>query len=109
VNPSSLRRGQVLGGIALWRFFEPRYGGPWVAAFFFSVLVVWAALAHWIFLRNGAAVVVDHQLVTAHGLRGRIDLTAQRVKLFVAIALAGGVGAVVLMYSPFWPWRLYVR
>jgi hypothetical protein len=100
---------QLAGGIQLWRFFEPRYGGPWVSAFFASVLALWIALAYWIFLGSGASVVVKHQLVIAHGFRGRIDLTPKRVKLVAGVLLAGGVSVVVLMYSPLWPWAVYVR
>ena len=67
--------------------------------FFLSVFTVWVALAYWIFVRDGASVIVDHQLITAHGVRGRVELTANRVKLLFALSLLGGVVAVVLMFT----------
>jgi len=92
--------GQLIGGVpSVWHFFDPRHGGPWVLAFFFSIFAVWITSAYWIFAGDGASVIVDHQLVAAHGIRGPIELTPTRVKLLFALSLAGGVVGIGLMFS----------
>jgi hypothetical protein len=92
--------GQLIGGVpSVWHFFDPRHGGPWVLAFFFSIFALWIASAYWIFAGDGAGVIVDHQLVAAHGIRGPIELTPNRVRLFFALALLGGLVAVGLMFT----------
>ena len=92
--------GQLLGGVlSVWNFFDPRHEGPWVLAFFLSVFVVWIASAYWIFFRDGATAIADHQLIVAHVFRRSVDLTPNMVKLFFALALAGGLVAVVLMFT----------
>jgi hypothetical protein len=45
--------GQLVGGISFWRYYSPRYGGPWVTFFYFSVCIFWIVLAHWIFIGKG--------------------------------------------------------
>jgi hypothetical protein len=92
--------GELIGGVpSFWRFFDPRHGGPWVLAFFLSVFAVWIASAYWIFTRDGASAIVDHQLVAAHGTRKLVELTPKRVKLLFTLLLVGGVVAVGLMFS----------
>ncbi len=92
--------GQLVGGVpSVWHFLDPRHGGPWMLAFFLSLFALWIASAYWIFFRDGATAIADHQLMVAHGLRGPIELTPNKVKLFFALSLAGGVVAVVLMFT----------
>ena len=66
-------------------YFNPR-NGIFVALFYVSVVAVWVALAYWIFLRQGAEMLVRHP--------GLLQLPVQQpwaVKALVVLSLAGGI------------------
>jgi hypothetical protein len=92
--------GQLIGGVPhVWNYFRPQEGNVWVALFFAAVIVLWLALAYWVYVGNGAMAIVDHQLIRANGLKGPIALTPSRVKLFVALTLVGGIAGMTMMFS----------
>ena len=95
--------GCMLGGLNAFDYFDPARGNPWVIAFFASVFVIWVLLAHWVFVRDGAEQVARHPGLLRHGFSGSTETPAWAVKALVALALAGGVAGVVMMFLGFPP------
>ncbi|WP_133166843.1 hypothetical protein [Solimicrobium silvestre] len=92
--------GQRFGGVpTVWHFLKPGDGNPWVALFFLSVFGCWLLAAYWVYLRDGANAIVEHQLIRINGLTGQVKLTPNKVKLVVALMLIGGIAAALTMFS----------
>ena len=83
------------GGVpSVFHFFRPRDGNPFVLAFFASVFVEWVLGTYWLTYRGGAQMLVNHP-----GLFN-VDLkTPRMVVFFWFLSLAGGILAVIMMFS----------
>jgi hypothetical protein len=79
--------GVVVGGApSVFHYFNPR-GGPFVIAFWVTVVVLWIGTYRWLF-RGGAEELVAHP-----GLLN-IQVGPRVIKLLFLLALAGGVAAI---------------
>jgi hypothetical protein len=74
-----------------FHYFNPR-NGPFVIAFYVTVVALWIATFNWIFFRGGAEALVEYP--------GLLNLPVNRpwaVKVFFVLCLAGGVVGLSLM------------
>jgi len=52
--------GIVLGGVpSVFHYFNPR-NGPFVIAFYVTIVILWIASFYWIFFRGGAEDLINH-------------------------------------------------
>jgi hypothetical protein len=87
--------GCVFGGVpSVFHFFRPRDGNPFVLAFFASVFLEWILGTYWLVYRGGAQMLVTHP-----GLFNLDLKTPRMVVLFWFLSLAGGIFAVIMMFS----------
>jgi hypothetical protein len=90
--------GILFGGVpSAFDYLNPR-NGPFVVAWYVSVVALWVATAHWIFLRGGAEAMVRHP-----GLLNQPAPQASAIKGVVALALLGGVVGMTLMILGYLP------
>ena len=90
--------GQVIGGVPyVWNYFRPRDHNPWVLLFFVSVSTLWIVAARWIYFADGARKIAAHHLLSIYGPRSVSPLTESGVKLFLSLALLGGIAGVIMM------------
>ena len=87
--------GCTIGGIpAVWYFFRPRDGNPYVLAWFASVFLLWILGTYWLFFKGGAETLVKYPGAF------NTNITSPRlVKLLWLTCLAGGVMGVVTMWT----------
>jgi hypothetical protein len=74
-----------------WHYFNPR-NGPFVIAFYATVVALWIATFNWMFFHRGAEALVEHT--------GLLNLPINRpwaVKLLFLVCLAAGVVALLGM------------
>src|SRR5450432_3732974 len=91
--------GQLFGGIpSVWHYFRPQDGNPWVLAFFAAVVVVWFAAVYWIYVRDGARAIVEHQLLVGNTSVGPSVLTPHQVKLLLGLILLSGACGLAMMF-----------
>jgi hypothetical protein len=84
--------GIVVGGVpSLLHYFDPRQG-PFVIAFYVSVVVVWILTAYWVFLKGGADALIRHP-----GLLNLPSQDPRAVKGLLVLLLASGVAALTMM------------
>jgi len=87
--------GCVFGGVpSVFHFFRPRDGNPFVLAFLASVFLEWILGTYWLIYRGGAQMLVNHP-----GLLNLDLKTPRMVVLFWFLSLAGGILAVIMMFS----------
>ncbi len=87
--------GSVLGGVpSVFHFFRPRDGNPFVLAFFASVILIWILGTIWLLFRGGAEMLVNHS-----GLFNVVIKSPNMLKLFWFLCLAGGIFAVIMMFT----------
>ena len=75
----------------MFHYFNPR-NGPFVVAFFVTVVILWVATFYWLFFRQGAEQLVAHP--------GLLSLPVEKpwaVKAFFLLTLAGGVFGLLMM------------
>lgn len=90
--------GVVFGGVPdLFHYFDPR-NGPYVIAWYVSVVAVWILTAFWVFVRGGAEALIRHP-----GLLNWPTQDPQTVKVLFLLALAGGVAGLTMMILGFVP------
>jgi hypothetical protein len=89
--------GAVIGGLPSVAYFDPA-NGPWVLAWYASILAIYALLGHWIFLRGGAEEVARHPGLLEWGLGWTFEASPWTVKGLVGLGIASGVGAMVMMF-----------
>jgi len=89
--------GTLIGGLDAVAYFDPA-NGPWVLAWYASILAIYALLAHWIFLRDGAEQVARHPGLLQWGLMGTFETSPWTVKGLVGLGIASGVAAMVMMF-----------
>jgi len=78
----------------VFRYFGPPNGNPFVLGFFVSIALFYAVVLNWVFLRNGAQILVDHQRSLNQQWR-----IASQVKLFAGGLILVGSIAIGLMCS----------
>ena len=74
-----------------FHYFDPR-NGPFVVAWYVTVVVLWVLTAYWVFLRGGAEALIRHP--------GLLNLPVQEpwaVKAAVVLMLLGGVAGLTMM------------
>lgn len=87
--------GTVIGGVpTLFHFFNPRDGNPWVIAFHVALVLLFVASAVWIYSKGGAEYLLRHP-----GLSNFRATSATQIKLFFGLCLAGGIAAVIMMWT----------
>jgi hypothetical protein len=84
--------GILFGGVpSVFHYFNPR-NGPFVIAFYITIVALWIATFYWLFFRGGAEDLIAHP--------GLLNLAVQRpwaVKTFFVLALTGGVLGLLAM------------
>jgi hypothetical protein len=84
--------GIVFGGVpSVFHYFDPR-NGPYVIAWYVTVVALWILTAFWVFVRGGAEALIRHP--------GLLNLPSQEpwaVKALLILMLAGGVAGLTLM------------
>jgi hypothetical protein len=84
--------GILFGGVpSTMHYFNPR-NGPFVIAFYVTVVLLWIATFYWIFFRRGA-----EDLIAYPGLLNLAVRQPWMVKAYFLLCLAGGVVAVLVM------------
>jgi hypothetical protein len=84
--------GVLFGGLqSVFQFFNPR-NGPFVVAWYVSVVAVWILAAYWLFFRRGA-----EQLIEYPGLLNLPTKSPWLVKLMFVVCLAGGIAGLAAM------------
>jgi hypothetical protein len=78
--------GQTVGGVPnVSHYFRPHDLNPYVLAFVGSIFLISVSFAYWVFFLGGAKKAMQFRLLEAVGLRGNVELTEGRVKLFAAL------------------------
>ena len=84
--------GILIGGVpSVFHYFNPR-NGPFVVAWFVSVVVLWMLSVYWVFFRRGAEQLIDHP--------GLLNIDSDKpwvIKAFFLLCLAGGVAGLLAM------------
>lgn len=84
--------GIIFGGVpSVLHYFNPR-NGPFVMAFYVTIVALWIASFYWIFFRGGAEELVAHP--------GLLNLPGQKpvwVKALFLLSLIGGIIALTMM------------
>ncbi len=76
----------------VWHYFRPQDENPYVLSWFGSIFFLWCAGVYWIFILDGASTLVNHP--------GSFNFSSPtQVKLILILCLAGGVAAVIMMYT----------
>ena len=84
----------TVGLPSVFHIFRPRDGNPYVLAFFASAFLIWARGTYWLLFQNGAEMVVKHP-----GLLNVSLESPTTVKILWLICLAGGLCAVIAMFT----------
>jgi hypothetical protein len=87
--------GILIGGVpSTFHYFNPR-NGPWVAAFYVSVVALWILTVRWIYFLDGA-----EQLVACPGLlQSPLPITPTLIKVWVGLSIAFGVAGLSVMLT----------
>ena len=94
--------GCTVGGVpSVWHYFNPQDGNPYVLAWFGTVFLIWILGTYWIFLKDGAEILVKHPgIIQFRSLMGSKDITNPLViKLLWLACLLGGFGGVYIMWT----------
>jgi hypothetical protein len=86
--------GCVFGGVPGSSFLRPRNGNPFVLAFFCSVFFLWILGTYWLVFQGGAQKLVDYR-----GLLNIKVASSRSVIMLWLLSLAGGIVAVILMFT----------
>ncbi len=78
----------------VFHYFRPRDGNPFVIAFFISAFLIWILVTYWLFLKNGAEMLVRHP-----GLLNCDFTSPYMYKLFWILCLAGGIVGVITLFT----------
>ena len=90
--------GTLIGSVhTIFEVFRPRDGNPFVLAFLGSAVLMWLLGTYWIFLRGGAEMLIKHPgvIITTKSSVKRPWM----VKLLFLLCVAGGVVALILMWT----------
>lgn len=84
----------------IFEYFNPRQMNPIVLLFHAIIIILWVAGIRWIYFKGGAEFVEKHPgLIQMKGFGESHDITARQLKLFYALALIGGIMAMIMMWS----------
>jgi hypothetical protein len=84
--------GIVLGDVpSVSHYFDPR-NGPFVVAFYVTVVGLWILTAYWVFFKGGAEALIRHP-----GLLNLPSQSPAAVKAMVVLTLASGFAALTMM------------
>ena len=87
--------GVVFGGVpTFFQYLRPQDLDPFVLAFWGSVTLIQILALQWIFFRDGAEMLTQHP-----GLLDFGESTPSSVKTYCALAIAGGVLALVMLIA----------
>jgi len=78
----------------VFHFFRPRDGNPYVFGFFGSIVLLWLLGTYWVVFTNGAEMLAKHP-----GLFNCELKNPTVIKLLWLLGVAGGVWAVVMMFT----------
>lgn len=99
--PWVIMGGGILAGIThgIFDYFNPKSLNPIVLLFHFSIIVLWILSVWWIYFNRGAEFIEKHPgFLQVHAFGSRTDVTAKQVKMFFPLALAGGIGGMIMMW-----------
>lgn len=87
--------GIVTGSVpTIFHYFRPTDGNPYVIAFFISVFIIWILGTCWLFLKNGADMLVKHPGIF------KFDFSSPAmVKLFWFLCLASSIAGAALLFT----------
>jgi len=86
--------GVLFGGVpSVFSFFRPRDGNVFVLAFHASVVILWILSIWWLYFNGGAEFLVKYPGVFNQDIK-----SPNFLKLYCALALAGGVLAMLFMW-----------
>ena len=86
--------GILFGGVpSIFHYFDPTSPNPFIAGWFGSLFLLWAAGTYWLFARGGAEQLVRHP-----GLIQSDITSPSTIKALWLLCIAGGVAAVAAMY-----------
>lgn len=87
---------------SIFHFFNPR-NGPFVLAFYATVIALWIACFYWLFFRSGAEA-----LITYPGLLNLPGGKPWMVKAYFLLCLAGGIiGLLIMVFGNITPPSLH--
>ena len=86
----------------VFEYLNPGSGNPYVVGFHVSGIIESALISYWIYVANGAEVLITHPGVMNVDIKSPLVL-----KLFFAIGLLGGVAAEILIWSGRLPVRTF--
>ena len=86
-------------------FFRPREMNPIVLAFHASIIIIWLLSIRWIYFKNGAEFLERHPgVIRKNGFGSQNGTTpAKQIKLFFALAIAGGIFGLTMMWFGHFP------
>jgi hypothetical protein len=88
--------GVVFGEVrSVFDYFDPQ-NGPYVVAWYVSVVIIWVLLARWVFFAGGADELVKHP-----GLLNHPPQDPRTVKGLLVLMLMGGVAGLTMMILGF--------
>jgi hypothetical protein len=79
---------------SIFQYFRPQDGNPFVIAFFISIFLIWILGTYWLFVKDGAEILVKHPGIFNYNFS-----SPTIVKLFWILCLAGGVAGVAMMFT----------
>jgi hypothetical protein len=90
--------GIIFGNIrSAFEYFNIRGGNPYILAFYASIVVIWILIFVWINFRGGAEFLVEHP-----GYSNVAIQSPTLIKLYTALALAGGIAVLVFLWISGW-------
>ena len=95
--------GILVGGTHdVFDYLSPRSGNPYVVGFHVTGIIELALISYWIYLADGAEVLITHPGVM------NVDIQSPLVlKLFFALGLLGGIAAEIAIWSGRLPVRTF--
>jgi hypothetical protein len=96
--------GQTFGHVpTIWYYFRPQDGNPYVIGWFASIFVLWIFFCLWVLFAEGAKKVKELHLMMVLGMRNKITVSENMIKLFAALGpvfFVIWIGIVVSMNAP---------
>lgn len=90
---------------SVFDYFEPAKMNPFVLLFHFSIIVIWILIIRFVYFRSGAEFLENHPGLIRVNAPGYTDdkISKANIKIFTALALAGGIIAMILMWTSTFP------
>lgn len=87
--------GMIFGGVSdFFSFFRPRDGNLFVIAFHLTIIALWALTIWWIYFKSGAEFLIKYPGVFNYDIKSPVLM-----KILVGVMLAGGIMAMISMWS----------